>query len=425
MMLAVFISSFIAATNQPMGTVNLGGFNTVVPTNIVLTQVVKQHSNVISNNTYNGTVPIYWPSCPGFSVASMNTSGGDGYTVVGTNFVGTGTGKITTLQSVFNTSPLSANVWAPPANITTNAVITYQWLNFTSGLPETSCLQYKSYTNLVARTNGSYMTFYKNGWSMPTAPPYITTNCWLLGVTNAFCMGYFNPDNGQNRSVLVPISPRHCVTEAHVGNMGNVIFVGPDGVTLYTNSVLQAYVVPSCGQPQGSSDLSVCLMSNNVPAFMKVFPCQGNVMNKIDQYYTYSATVVRYRNGTAEMLGNSNAFSSFCSVFSAWAGGNILSNCCQANFSQPGNGIDPNPGPNPYFGHYGTYGDTWVNGDSSSPAMLIIDNEAFLIAQAWYQGSGPSHDTNLVNAAMYYLSTNNAAPVYQETPIDPSKVPDL
>ena len=77
------------------------------------------------------------------------------------------------------------------------------------------------------------------------------------------------------------------------------------------------------------------------------------------------------------------------------------------------------------FGNYNV-GYRQIVGDSSSPILTVINNEAVFVCQVFGPMSGPAPGlrTNEVNAAMAELSRREHAPIYQLKVYDISGFPD-
>jgi hypothetical protein len=63
-------------------------------------------------------------------------------------------------------------------------------------------------------------------------------------------------------------------------------------------------------------------------------------------------------------------------------------------------------------------------GDSSNPALLLMGNQLVLVSHNYAVGGGPNYARAIpaINAAMHYLSTNNAAGSDYQLTVFPLKV---
>src|SRR5665213_2514591 len=202
--------------------------------------------------------------------------------------------------------------------------------------------------------------------------PKLNPKFWLRGVTNilATSLGRYDPywSVGQPSSWIVgaclsPVSPRHCIATTHV-----------TGGALDTH----LWLLP---------DISSKVSGMRTGDYAKSKPALAVLMHHASQNTPYITTF------TAALLN------------------------CHAWCGHSTNQLE--------FGNY-SVGYSQINGDSSSPILAVINNEAVFICQVYGPMSGPAPgmETNAVNTAMANLSKNNGAPAYQLTPYDVSGFPD-
>jgi len=254
--------------------------------------------------------------------------------------------------------------------------------------------------NFVSKTNQVFFLF--------PAQPQMNPHFWLRDVTNilATSLGTFQPDwsAGQPSSWVVggclsPISPRHCLATTHVtgGSRDTHLWLLPDG-SYYTNSIIASTNL--------GGDITICLMSRTNPMVYCVLP---DISSKVAGMRTHDYT--RTKPALAVLMHHASQNTPDITTFTSA----LLD--CRAWCGHVTNQLE--------FGNY-SLGYSQINGDSSSPILTVINNEAVFICQVYGPMSGPAPGlrTNAVNAAMANLSTNNGAPVYQLTLYDVSGFPD-
>ncbi|HEY5042165.1 MAG TPA: hypothetical protein VIK53_09195, partial [Verrucomicrobiae bacterium] len=254
--------------------------------------------------------------------------------------------------------------------------------------------------DFVSKTDQLYMMLPKQ--------PKLNPKFWLRDVTNilATSIGGYNPywSVHQPSSWLVgaclsPVSPRHCIATTHVtGGAHDIhLWLLPNG-SLYTNTIIASTNI--------GGDVTVCLMAKPNPTFYRVLP---DISSKVSGMRTGNYT--KSKPALAVLLHDDSQNTPYVTTFTA-----ALLNC-HAWCGHTTNQLE--------FGNY-SLGYTQISGDSSSPILTVINNEAVFICQVYGPMSGPAPgmETNKVNAAMASLSKNNDAPVYQLTPYDVSAFPD-
>ena len=237
---------------------------------------------------------------------------------------------------------------------------------------------------LAGRTNGQgYAYIYKDALhqkSVEFVNPTPAVGFYLADCTNiyGFSQGNLADSKFNVGACLSPISPRHCIYTVHVGWRSTNVWINRDG-TFHTNTVL-------AGQTVGN-DIGVCLMANTNQSWFKVLPpISGKISNNLAA--APSPLAIRFHDAS-----KGGDITTFASAFNgSYFGGT-------RQFS---------------FGDYGS-GDNSIIGDSSSPALMVINNEAVLIGQMYSALYAPPVGlyTNQVNAAMAALSASNSAPAYQ------------
>jgi len=238
--------------------------------------------------------------------------------------------------------------------------------------------------------------------------PKLNPKFWLRGVTNilATSLGRYDPywSVGQPSSWIVgaclsPVSPRHCIATTHVtgGALDTHLWLLPDG-SFYTNTIIASTNL--------GGDLTVCLMAKTNPTFYRVLP---DISSKVSGMRT--GDYAKSKPALAVLMHHASQNTPYITTFTA-----ALLNC-HAWCGHSTNQLE--------FGNY-SVGYSQINGDSSSPILAVINNEAVFICQVYGPMSGPAPgmETNAVNTAMANLSKNNGAPAYQLTPYDVSGFPD-
>lgn len=214
---------------------------------------------------------------------------------------------------------------------------------------------------------------------------------WLRNVTNIFAsyVACYDPASGayQNFAQLHPISPHFCITAHHTHNPANRLCLLPDG-SVYTNYFI-AWT--------NFNDLEVDLMARPNPSWYRVMPDDAPYVSGRDPE---TMLCVRQHASMHGVDGYSTTFVSFgiYDKFSLW--------CFLLN---------PNANmPSFTFGDY-SRGDLWVEGDSSSAAWVIINNEAVLMGCAFTPEMCPYLDVNRLNALMAGLAAAHGLPPEQAT----------
>jgi hypothetical protein len=247
---------------------------------------------------------------------------------------------------------------------------------------------------LASRTNGNTSDFLitKTNQVYFHGTPSVVSNFWLRGVTNinATSVGRIAGSTFNVGACLSAVSPRHCITAAHVGAYPNqpAVWILDSG-ELYTNTVI-AWT--------NSGDLMVCLMAQTNPCYYRVLP---DITAKAQFNPALGPVPVAVRLHDASR--NTPAVTSFVSglrgngSFGAFAWGQFT------------------------FGDYAA-GDMGLVGDSSSAAICVINGESVLIGAAYTAQSCPTPGTAAanVNALMIAL-----LPGYELSVYDLSKFPNL
>lgn len=359
-------------SNAVVNAINLSTFNVVIPTNHILVNTFGYHV------TGSGT---FYTADPNFNKGSINIITIDPNGVLGGTSV-----SLNTSYKTNSNYTLTFVSYTNPAIILTN---TFCW---------------NLIDNMTRRTNSTsgFNYILKSGNTL-VPPISMVPNFWLADVTNINGSSIATT-NGQWLWELHPISPRHCLTARHVLAMNDRIWIMPDG-SLYTNQCVKA---SSDNTNLLTGDGVIVLMAKTNPYVYKVLP---NYSLKYTSVYSNAVTVVRGHYGST--------------------GGNIRTFTSPIGLVGPANNywMYGGAGSSDYIFRYGDYslGDVWIGGDSSSPSWIILYNEAVLVGDAFTpQGDwAPGMNTNAVNAAMEYVSTNTGAPVYQVQPYDISVFPDL
>ena len=220
---------------------------------------------------------------------------------------------------------------------------------------------------------------------------------WLRNVTNIFAsyVACYDPASGayQNFAQLHPISPHFCITAHHTHNPANRLCLLPDG-SVYTNYFI-AWT--------NFSDLEVDLMAKPNPSWYRVMPNDAPYVSGHDPE---TMLCVRQHASMHGVDGYSTTFLTLaaCDNFGCWA------------FSQSDGlgGWIWTTGPSFTFGDY-SRGDTWIEGDSSSAAWVILNNEAVLMGCAYGAQICPFLDVNRLNALMAGLAAAHGLPPEQAT----------
>ena len=253
---------------------------------------------------------------------------------------------------------------------------------------------------LSSRTNGSGFDFIgiktNNSW-LVAVPPVMTNNFYLRDVTNILATGHVYWDvSRQHWSIgacLSAISPRHCVQTTHVGGFTTNIWLLPDG-TAYTNWMV--------GYTNLGGDLNIVLMARTNPMFYRVMP----------DFSTKAKISAFSKPALGVLMHHASLGKPYVTTF-------VTTMLYPGQFGQRYNQFE--------FGDY-SLGYVQVVGDSSSPMLAVIHDEAILIAQTYLgsmYGPAPGLRVAQVNAGMNWLSTNYGAPVYTVQVADLSGFPDL
>ena len=259
--------------------------------------------------------------------------------------------------------------------------------------------------NLAGRTNGIESQYGIYGGTMALAhwnyAGYSGTNLywltnatwsqrfWLKGVQGlgATCIGFSNGLGGQGLATMV--SPRHYLCATHMHPEGYLTaFLGTNNVIYWRRTVQRVDVPAAPGQGVGP-DISVGILDADLPSsvgYLPVLPAdytnalpadgatlvQGIGMNQEERYF-----------GEPMWLG-------------VGAGASIVG--WDSSRSVP-DGVTTN------------WNTTIRGGDSSNPALLLLGNQLVLVSHNYFVGGGPNYARAIpqINAAMHYLSTNNAA----------------
>ena len=278
------------------------------------------------------------------------------------------------------------------------------------GSPPVSLAEHMA-AQLSCRTNGgdyNFITKTNQIYYLLPAQPRLTANFWLRDVTNilASSVGRFTPDDALAEfspwfvgACLSPISPRHCLGSTHAtGNLQDPhLWLLPDG-SFYTNSIL---AVTNLG-----GDITICLMTKTNPASYRVLP---DISSKVSGVRNGDYT--KSKPALAVLMHYSSQNTPCVTTFTAA----LLYTGAQCGHAT--NQLE--------FGNY-SLGYKQISGDSSSPILTVINNEAVLVCQVYSSlyGTALWRETNAINSAMANLSTNNSAPVYQMSLYDLSGFPD-
>lgn len=262
---------------------------------------------------------------------------------------------------------------------------------------------------LRSRTNGGDFNFIsKTGQVFLAAEPQLKNNFWLRDVTNilatsvALYQPFWSPGQPSPWVVgacLSPISLRHCIATTHVTgrSLDTHLWLLPDG-SLYTNSIIASTNL--------GGDLTICLMAKTNPLVYRVLPDISSKVNgmRTENYATNPPALAVLMHHASQGTPFITTFAAALRNSTAWCGHTT-------------NQLE--------FGNY-NIGYSQINGDSSSPILTVIHNEAVFVCQVFgpLGGPAPGTRTNAVNAAMATLSTENSAPVYQLTLYDVSQFPD-
>lgn len=264
---------------------------------------------------------------------------------------------------------------------------------------------------LSGRTNGNTCDFVSKTGQVSflfPAQPKLHPKFWLRDVTNilASSVGRFAPRE-PNRQImpwavggcLSAISPRHCVAATHAyGDMNDPhLWLLPDG-SFYTNSIL---ALTNLG-----NDLTICLMTKTNPMSYRVLP---DISSKVSGMKTWNYN--SNKPALAVLMHHASQNTPYITTFAAALLDNV------ARCGHVTNQLE--------FGNYDV-GYTQIVGDSSSPIVTVINNEAVFVCEVYYPMGGPAPGlrTNAVNAAMAGLSEAHGAPVYPLAVYDVSGFPD-
>jgi hypothetical protein len=256
-------------------------------------------------------------------------------------------------------------------------------------------------SQLASRTNGGTFNFLEKDDTGASQVyfnegyPSVVTNFWLRGVTNILGQSVACKigTNFWVTQCLMPVSPRHCITAWHTSQgdflTRQFIWMLPGG-GLYTNT---ATAITNLG-----NDLCVALMAQTNPTVFKVM---GDISRKVKFTANYPNPPVCVRGRWASVPGPVTTFVSGIQsqgTYGAYVFGQFK------------------------YGDYGHGGDIWNTGDSSTPAICVINGEAIFLGAAYTaQGSPwPGLQTNAVNAAMTAL-----LPGYALQLADLSQWPDV
>jgi hypothetical protein len=229
------------------------------------------------------------------------------------------------------------------------------------------------FAQLASRTNGARGNFVwiPDNQAVTATNLHMDASFFLRDVTNILAASQTDISKGSSYSCanyLTAISPRFCVSAAHTAarnsdayNGRKMLWLLPSGA-FYTNAAIAGFVI-------SNADLMVCLMANTNPFFCRVLPVVTNKVPALKygqspQNLPLPAVLFRGGDGTPEPH---TAF-----VLSLTSDGS-------SGVASYGSPVDSF-----VFGGYKGH-DGWISGDSSSPAYVIINNEAALIGVAFEQ----------------------------------------
>jgi hypothetical protein len=267
---------------------------------------------------------------------------------------------------------------------------------------------------LASRTNGANGNFVwiPDNQVVTAGNLYLDTNFFLRDVTNILAASQTEITSGASFSCsdyLTAISPHFCVTAAHpvAGNSNGFngrkfLWLLPTG-RFYTNLVTAGFTITN-------ADLIVCRMARTNPFFCRVLP---DVTRKVPAL-KYGAS---FTNPPlpAVLLRGGDGLPEPHTAF-------VLSLTSEANFGAANYG---SPEHSFVFGGYWGH-NSWIGGDSSSPAYVIINNEAALIGTASSALGSSCVSANLaaINSALATLANDANLPVETVTLFDVSAFPD-
>lgn len=264
------------------------------------------------------------------------------------------------------------------------------------------------FAQLAGRTNGASGNFVWIPDNQVVTPDnlHLDPGFFLRDVTNILAASQTEISEGWSFSCanyLTAISPRFCISAAHTVNRNSdgynghkMLWLLPGGA-FYTNAAIAGLVI-------SNADLIVCLMANTNPLFCRVLPAVANLVPALKhgqspQNLPLPAVLFRGGDGlpephTAFVLSLASDGSSGTAAYGSFAGGFVFGG---------------------YEGH-----DSWISGDSSSPAFVIINNEAALIGVASTPLGSSSVSARLaeVNAAMAALAKAAGIPTETVTLFD-------
>ncbi len=199
---------------------------------------------------------------------------------------------------------------------------------------------------------------------------------WLQGVQglSATPIGYSNMPSGQGLFTMV--SPRHylCATHMHPENL----------LAGFLDAHNKVYWRHTLERVDVGSDTSVGLLDDELPpsvGFLPVLP--ENFTNYLPTTGTNLVQGIGM-NQNMQLFGEPMSF----------AAGNFVN--WNSRNSVP-------------FGLTTNWNVTIRGGDSSNPALLLIDNQLVLVSHNYFVGGGPNYasQTPAINRAMHLLSTNH------------------
>ena len=199
------------------------------------------------------------------------------------------------------------------------------------------------------------------------------------------------------------VSPRHFLFAQHTYPEGNPIraFLGTDNVVRYARMLDRADLLPE--NDPSNADISVGILDTDLP------PSVGYVPVLPPDYSTYLPT------GSEDFVQGIGMRSDEYAMLFVFSEPIVLNDP-----SFPQLFVDWNPAKAIIPLGFGL-GTEWslpiVISDSSCPLRFLINNQLVLVSAAYEFTYGPNYAKFIadINQAMYHLSTNNSAPVYQLT----------
>jgi hypothetical protein len=276
----------------------------------------------------------------------------------------------------------------------------------------TYTLAYHMATNAVGHALG-YANISLAEQSVVYNPPIWYPGCWLHGVvglsaTSIGCSNGPPPLPGQDPivygyPVVTMVSPRHFLFAQHTYPEGNPIraFLGTDNVVRYARMLDRADLLPE--NDPSNADISVGILDTDLP------PSVGYVPVLPPDYSTYLPT------GSEDFVQGIGMRSDEYAMLFVFSEPIVLNDP-----SFPQLFVDWNPAKAIIPLGFGL-GTEWslpiVISDSSCPLRFLINNQLVLVSAAYEFTYGPNYAKFIadINQAMYHLSTNNSAPVYQLT----------